>query len=98
MAVRLDVRLLDAPMEPVACRACGAQVEVRKSSWDQTSVQWNDEAVASCLERRAADRRPGPNGAVFAGCTALREAIREAAVLAEIHVQHDESQEAVTVG
>ncbi|WP_328334588.1 MULTISPECIES: ferredoxin [unclassified Streptomyces] len=74
MAVRPDNRLLDAPMVPVACGTCGAWVEARKSSWEQTSVQWNTEALAACSERRAA----GP-GAAFTGCPALRATIRQVA-------------------
>lgn len=87
MAVRPDNRLADGPMTPVACRSCGAEVEARKSSWEQTSVQWHDDALERCLERRASPARPGPNGATFAGCQALRASIREAAVRGELPVQ-----------
>lgn len=87
MAVRADPRLLDAPMRPVRCSTCGAGVEVRKSSWDQTSIQWNAEAVQACVRRRADSRRPGPNGSIFSGCTALREDIREATVRGDIIIE-----------
>ena len=80
MSLRPDNRLADAPMTPVACRTCGARVEVRKSSWDQTSIQWHADAAAACVERRASSAGPGPNGATFAGCAALRDTVREAAV------------------
>jgi hypothetical protein len=86
MAVRPDVRLDDAPMQPVSCGTCEAIVEARKSSWDQTSIQWNDAALATCIERRASTPRPGPNGATFTGCAALRDAIREAAVRGTLDV------------
>lgn len=86
MAVKPDVRLDDAPMQPVTCGSCGAVVEARKSSWDQTSIQWNDSALAACVERRASSPRPGPNGATFPGCAALRDAIREAAVRGDLDV------------
>lgn len=89
MAVRPDVRLADAPMQPVTCGTCGALVEARKSSWDQTSIQWNDAALAACVERRASSPRPGPNGATFTGCAALRDAIREAAVRGDLDVVDD---------
>ena len=46
--VRPDNRLADAPMHPVACSSCAARVLVRKASWQQTSVQWSDGAMASC--------------------------------------------------
>src|SRR5690606_13754173 len=36
---RQDDRLLDCPPAPVACRRCAAEVQVRKSSWEQTSIQ-----------------------------------------------------------
>jgi hypothetical protein len=86
MAVRPDVRLDDAQMQPVSCGTCGAQVLARKSSWDQTSIQWSDGALEGCVERRASAPRPGPNGATFAGCAALRTAVREAAVRGELAV------------
>lgn len=78
-AVRADNRLADMPMAPVECHRCGGQVLVRKSSWNQTSVQWNARAGASCLERAQAlaDQHRG----LFLACSALRESI-EAAVAA----------------
>ncbi|MEE4492772.1 ferredoxin [Streptomyces sp. BE230] len=70
--MRIDNRLADgAPMRPLACDRCAAQVLVRKSSWQQTSVQWNAGAVALCAERDGA-------GAAFEGCGSLRDTIREA--------------------
>jgi hypothetical protein len=87
MAVRPDVRLEDGAMTPVACRTCGARVEARKSSWDQTSIQWSSAALAACTERRATTPRPGPNGAAFLGCVTLNESLREAAVSGTLPVQ-----------
>lgn len=87
MAVRPDNRLDHGPMTPVSCTTCGAGVEVRKSSWEQTSVQWHDAAVEQCLERRASSPRPGPNGAAFAGCEALRRSIHDAAVNGDLLIQ-----------
>ncbi len=86
MSVRPDNRLAEASMTPLACTACGARVEVRKSSWDQTSIQWHDEAVGACLERRATTVAPGPNGGAFRGCGALRASVREAAVNGSLHI------------
>ncbi|WP_436740124.1 ferredoxin [Streptomyces sp. BBFR102] len=83
-AVRSDDRLLDAPMAPVDCGPCGARVDARKSSWEQTSVQWHADALAACVERRAAT---GGAGAVFTGCRALAQAIGEAAVQGRLRVQ-----------
>ncbi len=90
MAVRPDVRLDDAPMQPVSCTSCGASVQARKSSWDQTTIQWNAAALEACVERRACTPRPGPNGATFVGCFALRDAVRAAAVSGELDVLSDE--------
>lgn len=90
MAVRTDVRLVDAPMQPVQCSTCGACVEVRKSSWDQTSIQWDAESLQSCVQRRADSPGAGPNGRSFGGCAALRESIREAAVRGDITIQAEE--------
>ncbi|MFD7077816.1 ferredoxin [Nocardioides sp. NPDC057577] len=87
--VRPDVRLDDAPMQPVTCGTCEGHVQVRKSSWDQTSIQWSEAALAACVERRASSPRPGPNGATFTGCAALRDAIREAAVRGDLTVIDD---------
>lgn len=72
--MRIDNRLADgAPMRPLSCDRCAAQVLVRKSSWQQTSVQWNGGAMALCAEREGA-------GAAFEGCRSLRDTIREAAL------------------
>lgn len=87
---RPDNRLDDGPMVPLACQVCGARVEARKSSWEQTSIQWSADARERCLERRATTPGPGPNGAAFAGCQALRQSVREAAVRGELPVQDGE--------
>lgn len=85
--VRPDVRLENGPMTAVSCTTCGAGVEARKSSWDQTSIQWSSAALEACVERRASSQRPGPNGATFLGCAALNQALREAAVHGDLPVQ-----------
>lgn len=90
MSVRPDNRLADGPMTPITCTACGACVEARKSSWEQSTVQWHADAVAACLERRASTPRPGPNGGAFAGCQTLRQEIREAAVRGSLPIQDDD--------
>jgi hypothetical protein len=79
MAVRPDNRLTDSPMVPVACRRCGASVLARKSSWNQTSVQWDAEASARCLERRDAENLAEHAGrSLFLACSALSDSILEA--------------------
>ncbi|MDT0203170.1 hypothetical protein [Nocardioides sp. AE5] len=87
MAVRPDNRLEDGAMQPVECTACGACVLVRKSSWEQTSLQWSGEAIEACLERRAASPRSGPNGAAFSGCGSLRDSVTAAVNRGDVTVQ-----------
>ena len=79
LSVRTDNRLDEMPMAPVTCRSCGARVLVRKSSWNQTSVQWNADATARCAERAEAQKMsaPGSRG-VFLVCSALSESILDA--------------------
>jgi hypothetical protein len=77
--VREDHRLDEMLMIRVACRACGGQVLARKSSWNQTSVQWTADATARCAERREAERISAPiSRGVFLACSALSESILDA--------------------
>ena len=79
MTVRPDNRLADAPMAPVTCRRCAAEVLVRKSTWDQTSVQWNEAATARCEERHDACRLvPHGDRGLFLVCSALRDSVADA--------------------
>lgn len=88
---RPDNRLESAPMQPVACGGCGAQVQARKSSWDQCTVQWTAAALEQCEERRTtAEVSARPNRNSFPGCSALRASIREAAVRGTLTVSDDE--------
>ena len=78
-SVRVDNRLDEVPMVPVACRNCGARVLARKSTWNQTSVQWNADATARCVERREAQKISAPGGrGLFLMCSALSESILDA--------------------
>jgi hypothetical protein len=79
MPLRTDNRLDEMPMMPVGCRNCGARVLARKSSWNQTSVQWNADATARCAERAQAQKVsvPGSRG-VFLACSALSDSILDA--------------------
>jgi hypothetical protein len=78
-SVRTDNRLDEMPMMPVTCRNCGARVLARKSSWNQTSVQWNGDAIGRCAERAEAQKisAHGSRG-VFLVCSALSESIVDA--------------------
>nr|WP_082950354.1 MULTISPECIES: ferredoxin [unclassified Mycobacterium] len=77
--VREDERLADMPMLPVVCRRCRARVQVRKSSWSQTSVQWTASALARCEERSAAAQlAPYGRCDLFLSCSALTESITDA--------------------
>lgn len=85
--VRTDNRLDEMPMLPVACGSCGAQVLVRKSTWNQTSVQWNAEATDRCAERAEARKVSAHAGrGVFLACSALRESIVEAVRRGELAI------------
>jgi hypothetical protein len=54
-------------------------VLVRKSTWDQTSVQWNAKASAQCVERRDAEQlAPHGSRGLFLACSALRLSIADA--------------------
>ena len=87
MAVRPDNRLADTPMVRVDCRRCGAQVLARKSSWNQTSVQWNADAAACCPERRDAQNLAAHSGrGLFLACSALSESIVDAVRHGELPV------------
>lgn len=85
LVIRPDVRLDDGPMLPVTCTTCDARVEVRKSSWEQTSIQWHADAIEACHERRETEGTA--NGVTFAGCSKLGESIREAAISGDLPVQ-----------
>lgn len=89
-SVREDNRLDEMPMVPVACRNCGARVLARKSSWNQTSVQWNAEATARCVERADARKivTPGSRG-VFLVCSALSASILDAVRQGDLSVVDD---------
>ncbi|WP_431240206.1 ferredoxin [Mycolicibacterium aichiense] len=79
MSVRPDIRLDDAPMVPVTCARCGAGVQVRKSSWNQTSVQWTSPVLEQCEERCTAGKLATNGGrGVFLACSALRDSIVDA--------------------
>jgi hypothetical protein len=85
-AGRVDNRLDDMPMVSVACRSCGAQVLARKSSWNQTSMQWDADAMARCAERREADRLAGHEAGLFLVCSALRDSIQAAVAAGELTI------------
>ena len=92
MAVRPDNRLDDAPMAPVTCACCGAGVEVRKSSWNQTSVQWNGTALERCEERCTAEQLAGECGhGLFLACSALGASIVDAVRLGVLRVVDETS-------
>lgn len=83
--IRRDVRLEDGLMLPVRCAACRARVEVRKSSWEQTSIQWSTAATSACEER--ARLGTTADGISFRGCSAMAASIRRAAVDGSLPVQ-----------
>ncbi|MGV0046506.1 ferredoxin [Mycobacterium colombiense] len=81
------------PMIPVLCRSCGAGVLARKSSWNQTSVQWNSDATARCAERAEAQQISAPGGrGVFLACSALTESIVDAVRNGALAIVDDAAQ------
>jgi hypothetical protein len=80
MTARTDNRFADAPMVSMTCRHCSAEVLARKSSWQQTSVQWDGAALERCPQRREAALLSEHGGrGVFLSCSELRESILLAA-------------------
>jgi hypothetical protein len=78
-SIRVDNRLDETPMRPVVCDNCGARVLARKSTWNQTSVQWNADASARCTERAEAQKVSAHAArGVFLVCSALSESITDA--------------------
>jgi hypothetical protein len=87
MAVRPDNRLDDAPMVPISCGRCGASVQVRKSSWNQTSVQWTGPALIRCEERCTAAQLAGAGSrGLFLACSALKDSIVDAVRVGAVQV------------
>ncbi len=66
-----------------ACRQCQARVMVRKNSEHHTSIQWTEEAVASCTTFAAMSGQEGGRP-VHSACprlvASIEEAVREGAV------------------
>lgn len=85
MTAASDVRLLDTPMQPLGCDECAATVLVRKSDWQQTSIQWTEAAQNACRERPLACRGSNPVEQ-FAGCETLGASIRKASLDGRIEV------------
>ncbi|MDK1361217.1 hypothetical protein QNO00_13205 [Arthrobacter sp. zg-Y1219] len=85
MTAPSDVRLIDTPMQPLGCGECAATVLVRKSDWQQTSIQWNAAAQNACRERPLSCRGDNP-AEQFAGCETLAASIRQASVEGRIEV------------
>lgn len=74
-------------MQSLACGECTARVLVRKSTWQQTSIQWTSEALNACQERAAlgdTDNSAEP----FRVCESLMETIRGAASEGTITIIH----------
>lgn len=95
-SVPADNRLDEMAMMPVTCRSCGARVLARKSSWNQTSVQWNADATARCAERAEAQKIPAPGSrGVFLVCSALSQSIVDAVRQGELSIVDEIATEAV---
>ena len=64
-------------LREIACRRCGTEVLVRKSSVAQTSVQWRGDSAQLCAEL-AEQRARGVHPALVPACESLRQSIDEA--------------------
>ncbi|MFE3226075.1 hypothetical protein [Nocardia sp. NPDC059228] len=84
MTIRADNRLATTPMNPIRCQACDAVVHVRKSSWQQTSIQWSEASRLACLTRESTT----PDSAT---CTPLKASIDAAALSGTLPVLDPES-------
>ena len=90
MSIRPDNRLVDAPMVSVECQRCRAKVLARKSTWDQTSVQWNSQASGACQERAEADKLTGRGRGLFLACSSLRRSIGDAVINGDLPIVDEE--------
>jgi hypothetical protein len=73
MSSRLEY--LEGGLADLACEHCGAKVRVKKTSPQQTTVQWTTQAARECAEFAA---QPAPS-ALIATCGRLRASIELAA-------------------
>ena len=90
-----DNRLDDAPMVRVACARCDAGVQVRKSSWNQTSVQWSGTALSRCEERCTAAKLATEGGrGLFLSCSALKGSINDAVLAGTVRVVDGTTEQA----
>lgn len=90
MTLPQDERLEDTPMAPVQCANCAARVLARKSSWQQTSIQWDAPARATCAEQPSRPGNDHNSQPLSDTCNALRESIRAAAVTGALRVTEDD--------
>lgn len=68
---------LEAGLRELACESCGVTVRAKKSSAQQTSIQWSAAAVRGCAEFGDRTARGEPT-ALVATCTRLRDSIGRA--------------------
>lgn len=78
-------RYVETGLVPVTCGHCGTQVQVRKNSDKQTSVQWSTDPVRSCPEFAAAVA-DGTRSALYLGCPRLKASIDRAVASGELVV------------
>ena len=68
---------LEGGLRELACDSCGVTVRAKKSSAQQTSIQWSAAAVRGCTEFADRTARGEPT-ALIATCTRLRDSIGQA--------------------
>lgn len=83
----------EASLSPVQCERCAAEVLVRKTTDDQTSVQWRSRPADVC-PRFAEWAESGQVSALHASCPDLEasivHAVRDGAISLSVH-EFDES-------
>ena len=96
MESQSDARLIEIPLQPLDCTECVARVMVRKSTWQQTSIQWTAEALEACRERPATLCGEQPKDR-FVGCETLRAEVREATIEGRLNVVYREEPAAAAM-
>lgn len=87
----IDSRLVEIPLQALDCSECVARVLVRKTTWQQSSIQWTTDALEACRERPATSCGERPKDR-FVGCETLRAEIREATLDGRLEVVcHEEA-------
>jgi hypothetical protein len=86
-------RYLEDGLRELTCEGCGALVRVKKSSPQQTSVQWTTRAVRECAEFTTRIAL-GETTALVQTCTTLRDTIERAVHEGRLETQYSATSQA----